>query len=68
MIDPSQVEDATECLVCGGRGGWWSGEFREQCKHCKQTGWEPSATLRAVVARGRSEQSSEPAPISEPDS
>jgi hypothetical protein len=29
------------CLVCGGRGGWWSGEFREQCQRCKQTGWEP---------------------------
>lgn len=29
------------CLVCGGRGGWWSGEFRETCSHYDGTGWEP---------------------------
>lgn len=36
-IEPTQGQ----CLVCGGRGGWWSGEFREQCSRCEQTGWDP---------------------------
>lgn len=40
----SEDEDAPmqgQCLLCGGRGGWWSGEFREQCPRCRQTGWDP---------------------------
>lgn len=30
-----------QCLCCGGRGGWWSGEFRETCSRCAGTGWDP---------------------------
>lgn len=31
-----------QCLTCGGRGGWWSGEFREPCPRCKGDGWDPA--------------------------
>lgn len=30
-----------QCLVCGGRGGWWSMEHRETCSRCAGTGWDP---------------------------
>ncbi|PSJ23893.1 hypothetical protein B7P34_36325 [Streptosporangium nondiastaticum] len=30
-----------QCLSCGGRGGWWSGEFRETCTRCGGDGWDP---------------------------
>lgn len=31
-----------QCLLCGGRGGWWSSEHRETCTRCDGTGWDPS--------------------------
>lgn len=31
-----------QCLCCGGRGGWWSAEFRETCGRCDGTGWDPA--------------------------
>jgi hypothetical protein len=37
------------CLACGGRGGWWTGDVREKCSRCAQTGWEPSPTIRAAL-------------------
>jgi len=30
-----------QCLVCGGRGAWWSGPRRDTCIRCKGTGWDP---------------------------
>ncbi len=38
------------CAVCGGRGGWWSRDFRETCSHCEGTGWEPNAIAAAIMA------------------
>lgn len=32
-----------QCLCCGGRGGWWSGDFRETCASCHGCGWDPAA-------------------------
>lgn len=60
MSDDVQTYDVT-CLVCGGRGGWWSyppgteylaDGFREMCTRCGGTGWEPSEVIRAVVRAG----------------
>jgi DnaJ-class molecular chaperone len=44
-------ETQIRCLICGGRGGWWSGEFRETCTGCKGSGWEtdPAPYLVALV-------------------
>ncbi len=31
-----------QCLVCGGRGGWWNpGPVRQMCKHCCGSGRDP---------------------------
>jgi DnaJ-class molecular chaperone len=37
-VEPTQGQ----CLVCGGRGGWWSDAFREACSRCDGTGWDPA--------------------------
>jgi hypothetical protein len=32
-----------QCLVCGGRGGWWIDDFgRDVCSRCDGDGWDPS--------------------------
>lgn len=31
-----------QCLLCGGRGGWWSVSFRETCTRCGGDGWDPA--------------------------
>ncbi len=31
-----------QCLVCGGRGGWWTGTSRETCSRCSGDGWDPA--------------------------
>lgn len=47
--------DATPCVLCGGRGGWWTDDgnaisTRTACTRCSQTGWEPAPAVRAAIA------------------
>lgn len=31
-----------QCVLCGGRGGWWSSVHRETCTRCDGDGWDPA--------------------------
>ena len=31
-----------QCLVCGGRGGWWAPSGRAVCSRCDGDGWDPA--------------------------
>lgn len=37
---------ASQCLCCGGRGGWWTGETRTNCDRCQGDGWDPARAER----------------------
>lgn len=49
-MSPDQAPNARPCILCGGRGGWWTLDVREPCSRCSQTGWEPSPVIREVLA------------------
>lgn len=33
-----------QCLTCGGRAGWWTGDVRTPCRRCQGGGWDPART------------------------
>ena len=42
-----------QCLLCGGRGGWWTVDTRTVCTRCDGDGWDPArdtAWFKATVA------------------
>lgn len=58
------------CVLCGGRGGWWSwsdlaphtleAAFRETCSYCSGSGWEPSEMVADLVGPIQAADRSDP--------
>ena len=41
-MDEDEWYEPGQCLVCGGRGGWWTGGERTTCGRCDGDGWDPA--------------------------